>query len=162
MRKWLLIGGAGAVVGYVAVYFALDVKPTPEPESERPTAHAPAEPVVLSQVVDVTNLDPLLEPRAAEPAGLPFDTTAPSELSIPVREVAPIPHAADESEESGAAPKAESSRAVWYGDHRLPRQTGFGLPPDRLRRELADWVERTRPRSVYTPSGLNVGVGYFF
>jgi hypothetical protein len=95
MRKWLLIGGAGAVVGYVAVYFALDVKPAPEPEPEKPTASAPAEPVVLSEVVDVTNLDPLLEPRHEEPAGLPFDTTAPSELSIPVREVAPIPHTAD-------------------------------------------------------------------
>jgi hypothetical protein len=95
MRKWLLIGGAGAVVGYVAVYFALDIKPTPEPEPAQPVATAPAEPVVLSEVVDVTNLDPLLEPRVAEPAGVPFDTTMPSELSEPTRELAPIPHAAD-------------------------------------------------------------------
>ena len=96
MRKWLLIGGAGVVVGYVAVYFALDVKPAPEPETEPPVAAiAPAEPIVLADVVEVTNLDPLLEPRSAEPPGVPFDSAEPSELRAPVGAPVPIPSAAD-------------------------------------------------------------------
>ena len=96
MRKWLLIGGAGVVVGYVAVYFALDVKPTPEPEPEQPTtATAPAEPIVLADVVEVTNLDPLLEPRSDHPPGVPFDSTEPAELSAPSAAPVPIPSAAD-------------------------------------------------------------------
>ena len=96
MRKWLLIGGAGAVVGYVAVYFALDVPPTPEPQPQQPAAAtAPAEPVVLAEVVDVTNLEPLLDPRTAEPAGVPFDVTDPPELTSPTSAPAPIPSAAD-------------------------------------------------------------------
>lgn len=158
MRKWLLIGGAGAVVGYVAVYFALDVKPTPEPEPERPTAHAPVEPVVLSEVVDVTNLDPLLEPRAAEPAGLPFDASTPSELSTPVREVAPIPHAAEEpDEQQGAAPVIDPSRAVWYGDGHLPRQIGEFSPQEVWRPCGPGWV-----RAYVDPARGTVGIGYFF
>jgi hypothetical protein len=157
MRKWLLIGGAGAVVGYVAVYFALDVKPTPEPEPTQPVASAPAEPVVLSEVVDVTNLDPLLEPRVAEPTGLPFDTTAPSELSIPVRELAPIPHAADESEESGAVPKVDPNRAVWYGAERLPRQLSEFPPQEVWRPHGQGWI-----RSHVDPVRGTVGIGYFF
>jgi hypothetical protein len=95
MRKWLLIGGAGAVVGYVAVYFALDGTPAPDPEPQQPTATAPAEPVVLADVVEVTNLDPLLEPRAAESPGVPFDPTDPPELIAPGAAPAPIPSATD-------------------------------------------------------------------
>ena len=99
MRKWLLICGAGAVVGYGAVYFALDLsKPNPGPQPHpRAAAPAPAEPVVLATVVDVTSLDPLLEPRAGEePTGAPFDAPElPSELAAPTRAVAPMPHAVD-------------------------------------------------------------------
>jgi hypothetical protein len=97
MRKWLLICGTGAVVGYVAVYFALDLsKPNPKSEPQQPAAApAPAEPVVLADVVDVTNLEPLLEPRTEGPAGVPFDAAAPSELSAPTRAPAPIPLVAD-------------------------------------------------------------------
>lgn len=94
MRKWFLIGGAGAVVGYVAVYFALAVKPTPQAEPE-PQAVAAAEPVVLNTVVDVTNLDSLLDARPAEPVGVPFDAPDAPELAAPVNAPAPIPMAAD-------------------------------------------------------------------
>lgn len=95
MRKWFLICGAGAVLGYVAVYFALGTKPTAPGESEQPTAAAPAEPVAPSGVVDVADLDSLLDARPAEPAGLPFDFAAPPELVTPTSTPAPIPMAAD-------------------------------------------------------------------
>jgi hypothetical protein len=97
MRKWFLIGGAGAVVGYVAVYFALDVKRAPEPTQPEPvaTASAPAEPVVLNEVVDVTNLDPLLEPRRELPPGIPFDSDEPLAPAVPAATPTRIPAAAD-------------------------------------------------------------------
>ncbi len=96
MGKWLLIGGAGAVVGYVAVYFALDVKPAPEPPADPPTvATAPAEPVVLSDVVEVTNLEPLLNPRLEPLTGVPFDAAEPSEFHAPADAAEPIPPAGD-------------------------------------------------------------------
>lgn len=98
MRKWLLICGAGAVVGYVAVHFALDLsQPNPEPQPQPQTAApARAEPVVLANVVDVTNLEPLLDPRTEEPGGVPFDAPElPPELAAPTRAVAPMPHAVD-------------------------------------------------------------------
>jgi hypothetical protein len=93
MRKWLVISAAGAVVGYVAVYFALDRKPTPQPQPE-PPAVAAAEPVVLKDVVDVTNVEALLDARPAEPAGVPFDAADAPGPSAPTA-VAPIPMAAD-------------------------------------------------------------------
>lgn len=95
MRKWFLICGAGAIVGYAAVYFALGTPPTAPAESEPPVAAAPAEPVVPGGVVDVADLDSLLDARPAEPAGLPFDAAAPPELVAPTSTPAPIPMAAD-------------------------------------------------------------------
>jgi hypothetical protein len=96
MWKWLAIGGAGIVVGYVAVYFALAGKPVPEPQPEPPAAAAaPAEPTVLAQVVDVTDLDPLLDPPSKEPAGVPFEQTEPFESGAPMGTPAPIPPAGD-------------------------------------------------------------------
>jgi hypothetical protein len=155
MRKWLLIGGAGAVVGYVAVYFAFELsKPTPEPQPEQPAAAtAPAEPVVLAHVVDVTNLESLLEPRVEEPGGVPFDAPAPPELSTPTGTPAPIPSAAEEpAGQQGAAPMVDPSRAVWYGEQRLPRQFSE-FPPKRL-------YEWERDRII--PGGCTIGVGFFF
>lgn len=90
MRKWFLIGGAGAVVGYAAVYFALDIKPAPPAEPE-PAAVA-AEPA--PGVVDVADLDALLDARPAESVGAPFDATEPAESVAPTG-AAPIPMAAD-------------------------------------------------------------------
>ena len=94
MRKWLAICAAGAVVGYVAVYFALDTgKHAPVPEPEVPAAAtAPTEPVVLAQVVDVTDLEPLLDPLPpGPPVGVPFDE--PAEPLTPGAAAGPIPSA---------------------------------------------------------------------
>jgi hypothetical protein len=87
---WLAICAAGAVVGYVAVYFALHTgKPAPAPEPEAPAAAAPAEPVVLAHVVDVTDLEPLLDPPPrGQPVGAPFEE--PAEPLTPTAAPAPI------------------------------------------------------------------------
>lgn len=165
MYKWLLFCGAGAVVGYATVYFALDTKPTPQPEPAPPVVAA-TEPPVLSAVVDVTNLDSLLDARPAEEVGVPFEAGGPSELTAPPAAPAPIPMA-DEFDQQGAAPVVDPGRAVWFGGHRLPRQIGGGRPADELRRELAEWA-RVTPHgsqwgpSGYRPSGVHVGVGFYF
>jgi hypothetical protein len=96
MRKWAAIVGVGAVLGYVAVYFALNGKPAREPQPEQPAAvAAPVEPVVLAQVVDVTDLDPLLDPPSGPPTGAPFEPSEPFESGARVGAPAPIPPAAD-------------------------------------------------------------------
>jgi hypothetical protein len=95
MRKWLLIGGAGAVLGYAAVYFALDAgRPAPAPQPAAPAVAAPAEPVVLAQVVEVTDVEPLLDSVPGHPAGLPFEPEA-AEPPAPGAAPVPIPAAAD-------------------------------------------------------------------
>jgi hypothetical protein len=92
MRKWAAIIGAGAILGYGAVYFALDGKLAPELPPEQPaTAAAPAESVVLAQVVEVTDLDPLLDPPSGPPSGVPFDSYDSFEAATPVGTPAPIP-----------------------------------------------------------------------
>jgi hypothetical protein len=95
MRKLMAISVASTLLGYAVVHFVFFAKPAPAPEPEQPAAVAgPTEPVVLAQVVDVTDLDPLLDPPPAQPAGVPFDPTEPLEAAAPVT-AAPIPPAAD-------------------------------------------------------------------
>lgn len=102
MRNWLLITGAGALVGYAVVYFAFSGSPAPEPEAEQPAANVPQPtgPVVLSQVVEVTDTDPLLDPLPGQPSGVPFDPADPLESgtnanALSVAAPAPIPPSAD-------------------------------------------------------------------
>jgi hypothetical protein len=100
MRKWFAIVGAGAVVGYAAVYFALSGGPAPGPQAGQPVAEVPqpAEPVVLSQVVEVTDTDPLLDPSPTQPVGIPFDPTEPLEPQSQVSAapaIAPMPRPVD-------------------------------------------------------------------
>jgi hypothetical protein len=156
MRKWFLISGAGAVVGYVAVYFALDRTPVPEPEAEQPAATAPAAPVVLAHVVEVTDLDPLLDPPPPEVStgGVPFEASEPLERAAPVGVPAPIPPAVEMFDQPTAAevapfphdarvrPALDGLRASWYGEEVFHRQ-------------LYDWLREPRP--LY-----GLGVGYFF
>ena len=95
MRKLLAIGVVGAAVGYAVVYFALGTKPAPQPE-ERPQPEQaaaqlqpqPPAPVVLAQVVEVTDIDGLLDPAPGEPTGAPFDAGEPT---LPVNAPAPAP-----------------------------------------------------------------------
>ena len=78
MRNWLPMGGAGALIGYAVVYFSLIGNPLRQPEEQRPqTTAEPAEPIALSQVVEVTDTDPLLDPLPGQPAGVPFDPADP-------------------------------------------------------------------------------------
>lgn len=167
MHKWLLFCGAGAVVGYVAVYFALGTKPAPQAEPvAAPQAAAATEPSAPSGVVDVANLDSLLDARPADEPGVPFEAAEPSDLTTPANAPAPIPMA-DEFDHQGAAPQVDPGRAVWFGEHRLPRQIGGGRPTDELRRELTEWARVTPHGSGfggpgYRPSGVHIGVGYYF
>lgn len=94
MLKWLAMIGAGAGLGYAAVYFALVARPAPQPVAEQLGAEArPPEPVVLPEVVEVTDTDPLLDPLPGQPAGVPFDPAVPS---VPTKvNAAPIPPAVD-------------------------------------------------------------------
>jgi len=97
MRKFLAIGAAGAAVGYGAVYLALGSKPAPAPEQapESAVVAGPQAPVVLEHVVEVTDIDPLLDPQPSQLAGIPFDSTEPGvpiNLQLPA---APIPPSAD-------------------------------------------------------------------
>lgn len=90
MRSWILVSGAVGLLSYAAVSFALKREPVAAPE--QPVAHPSAEPVVLEQVVDVTNIDALLEPRRAADTGEPFE-----HIEFPARpraEVAPAPRTA--------------------------------------------------------------------
>ncbi len=95
MRKTMAISVASTLLGYAVVHFVFFSKSAPAPEPEQSVAAAgPDEPVVLAQVVDVTDLDSLLDPPPAQPTGVPFDPTEPLE-AVPVTAPAPIPLAAD-------------------------------------------------------------------
>ncbi len=72
MRKLILISTLGTLAGYAVVHFAFFAKPAPVPQT--PVVSAPAEPVVLAHVVEVTDTDPLLDPLPGQSVGLPFDT----------------------------------------------------------------------------------------
>jgi hypothetical protein len=97
MRHVMAISAASTVLGYAVVHFAFFSNPAPQPPPT-PSAGQPAEQNVLAPVVDVTDLDPLLDPppvRAA--AGEPFDPPEPSAPPSPASAAAPapIPPAAD-------------------------------------------------------------------
>lgn len=91
MRNVMLISAACSILGYAAVYFVFFNKPAPQAEPEQPAAAQPAEPVVLATVVDVTDLDSLLDPKPAQPTGVPFDPTEPLEPPTRVNATPPAP-----------------------------------------------------------------------
>ncbi len=79
MRKLIVISVLGTVLGYAAVHFAFFAKPNP---AQEPVATAPAESVVLAQVVEVIDTDALLDPRPAQPGG----AAGPDEFTAPGRD----------------------------------------------------------------------------
>ena len=98
MWKLMAISVATTLLGYAAVHFVFFANPKPAPEAAQPAAvAAPAEPVVLAQVVDVTDLNSLLDPAPAAAAGVPFDAAEPLEpvRAAPGLAPAPIPPSAD-------------------------------------------------------------------
>jgi hypothetical protein len=94
MLKWFAIVGAGAALGFAGVYFALTARPAAQPAPEQPAAAAAqsAEPVVLSEVVEVTDTDRLLDPapRPASASGVPFDPQD-EDAKVTSRRPAPAP-----------------------------------------------------------------------
>ena len=98
MWKLTAISVATTLLGYAVVHFVFFANPKPTPEeAQSPAVAAPAEPVTLAQVVEVTDLDPLLDPPPAQPAGVPFDAAEPLEpaTATPGPAPAPIPPSAD-------------------------------------------------------------------
>jgi hypothetical protein len=105
MKTWLVGALAGACAG-VALYLALSQELAPPPGETRqapavpePTvvspAHPPA-PIVLREVVEVTDIDHLLDPPASSNSGVPFDDAgATIPVAVPVGPEV-IPLAADD------------------------------------------------------------------
>jgi hypothetical protein len=171
MNRWVVAGVAVLCAGVAVGLWLAKAGPRRQagnlelPPSAPPPA--PPTPVVLADVVEVANLEPLLDPRAKDTEGAPFDadpTTVPiSTPNVPDH----IPPATDEPavapmprEVTVELPLFDPSRACWYGEHRLPRQIGGGMSPDEMLRQLRDTLWRLRPRVV--PGGVDVGFGVFF
>ena len=101
MKRWLLGGIVGACVG-VIIYLLATKKAEPAQPSAVPqpaplvaAATPPPVPVVLPEVVDLVDLDPLLDPPARAVAGAPFEAetrATPTPSPAPER----IPPAVDD------------------------------------------------------------------
>jgi hypothetical protein len=99
MKNWIIGGLLGACIG-VWLYLALIKHPESapaaiqEPPAVAASPAAPAPAVVLAEVVEVTNIDPLLDPPSRPVIGVPFDAEP---VAAPVSAAAPerIPPAVD-------------------------------------------------------------------
>ncbi|MBP3958877.1 hypothetical protein J8F10_26825 [Gemmata sp. G18] len=112
MRMVVAISAVSAVLGYAIVHFAFFANPAPHANPAESAAQAPAEPVVLANVVEVTDTDALLDPAPSSVTGVPFDTTEPNEFTVPTS-AKPIPPAANEDgDEPDTAEIAPMPRAV--------------------------------------------------
>jgi hypothetical protein len=82
--KWWMIGGVATACVSLSVYLLMTKPDTPQmPETDdlpiaTTTLIPPRIPVVLAEVVDVTDLDPLLDPPTRPVAGTPFDPDPPA------------------------------------------------------------------------------------
>lgn len=100
MKTWVVGALAGACVG-VVIYLLLSSKSAPpantrlEPTPPPAATPAPPAPVVLTEVVEVTGIDHLLDPPAKQETGVPFDDASSTlPVSAPA-ESERIPRAAD-------------------------------------------------------------------
>jgi len=83
MNRWLMGGLVGVCVG-AGAYLMVSQQETPQPLGNvlepptivAPPASPPPAPIVLSQVIETTDLDPLLDPPAKPLTGVPFDVDA--------------------------------------------------------------------------------------
>ncbi len=88
MWKLSVISAVCSVVGYAAVHFAFFATPQVAPEVHDATPQAA--PVVLAEVVDVTDTEGLLDPQPRQLVGVPFDAAEPISFNSPVG-AKPIP-----------------------------------------------------------------------
>jgi hypothetical protein len=168
MKRWIIGWVVGACVG-VGVYLLVTRKPAAAP-TNLPDAPAvavapatPAAPVVLAEVVEVTDLDPLLDPPAKPVVGAPFDAepatvpvsvpNAPQRIPPAVNEpeIAPMPREVD---------GIGAIRAFWYGPAKLPWQLGCWDIHTFITEFLYSNSQHSSP--VMIPRGFWVGVGYFY
>jgi hypothetical protein len=118
MKRFLVGGLVWASVGCVTYFmWPASKKDAPVACDATPVAVvAPpvaSPPVVLSDVVEIADLDPLLDPRVMPAGGIPFDaeptpTPAPSP-AVPLR----IPLANDAAPEAAPMPR-EVPTAIWF------------------------------------------------
>lgn len=107
MNRWLLGALVGIIAGFGA-YLLVSKKDAPTAAGvalEPPTALQPnpmaPEPVLLAQVIETTDLEPLLDPPAKELKGEPFETeSGASPVSLPATQPPPdrIPPAVEETQ----------------------------------------------------------------
>jgi hypothetical protein len=93
MKNWV-IGGLVAACAGIGIYLVTKTDApapmsAPQPEAPRVATTAPTIPnaAVLTEVVEVANLDPLLDPPAKLPTGVPFDAEP---VTVPVT-ATPVP-----------------------------------------------------------------------
>lgn len=114
MRLWM-IGGVAAAWAGLGVYVLLANKNAPAPAAPEVAATVappadPPPPVVLADVIELTDLDPLLDPPDRPAAGVPFDET-PAVPADAAPDPAFIPPAADDSP-AALAPMPREAVAV--------------------------------------------------
>jgi hypothetical protein len=105
MNRWLMGGLVGIFVGAGAYLMVSNKEMPPTTETVFPPpvvtatkASTPPVPLVLAQVVELSDLDPLLDPPAKLPTGVPFEVEGPSTLVFTPTDSAPdrIPPAVED------------------------------------------------------------------
>lgn len=106
--KGLLVGGLAAACAGLGAYLLLAKKADPAPaEPPAPAVVAPSAPkapAVLAEVVDITDLDPLLDPPTRSAAGTPFDADPPA-APAPTPAPAFIPPIIEDTPETAPEPR---------------------------------------------------------
>jgi hypothetical protein len=162
--KLFVIGGLSSACIAVSIYLATRETSAPAPTNPPEPAPVvvappakPAAPVVLPNVVEVADLDPLLDPPEKPVTGAPFDAepaTAPvSTSTAPER----IPPAVDKSEivpMPREMMETDPARSCWYGTHRFPRQISGVLSQEELLRDLRRFQDERPTFSLGGSVGL--------
>jgi hypothetical protein len=111
MNRWLvgfIVGMFACAAGFLAVtrHFVSQHQPQPTEDAVESTAATapsppePPEPIVLAQVIDTADIDPLLDPPEKPITGVPFELdarTTPNSAPMPTQDVpARIPPAIED------------------------------------------------------------------